>query len=112
MIYKEHFKTTSLDSEILEELLPQFIIEITNEFEKLLENFNSNNHQNVREIAHKIRGTTKVYGAFEIEKSAEQIEHFFLENNEDSLLESIEGMRKNIKRINKKFNSCDIGNLN
>lgn len=89
--------------ELLDELLPQFLKEITIEFNKLLSSFNIGNHEKVMEVAHKIRGTAQVFGAFEIEENAERIEKILAGNKRDSLLQSIEDLRNNIKKINQEI---------
>ena len=103
MVIEEHFIGTSLDTELVEELLPQFLSEMSSDFKNLLESFNRNNHTVVREVAHRMRGTAKVFGAFRIEKLAETVELRVVTEGQPFLLESIEELRTNIKIINQEF---------
>ena len=105
MINKEHFKTTSLDSDLLAELLPDFLKEITDEFENLLVYFNTGNLVKVKDIAHKIKGTSQTFGAFKVEEYAGQIERIIFENNGKSLKVPIDKLSINLKKINQEFNN-------
>lgn len=103
MFKKNHLITTSLDSELIEELLPDFLSELTVEFENLLAHFNAGNQIQIKNTIHKIRGTAQVFGAFKIEQNAKEIEHVITEKNDFFLLEAIEKMRINIKQMNQEF---------
>lgn len=103
MIKEEHFKTTSLDADLVDELLPQFLDEMSSEFQDLLDSFNRNDLENVKSIAHRMRGTAQVFGAYCIEENAEQIENFIIEDEGITLLEYIEELKLTVKKINQEF---------
>lgn len=100
---QELFVTTSLDTDIVYELLPEFIDEIQNEFDKLLENFNNNRLPNVMEIAHKMNGASKSFGAFRIEQKTANIISTIKEKNGLLLIEAIESLKAEIGLLNKAY---------
>lgn len=99
MTKKEHFVNTSLDAEIVQELLPQFLQEINQEFEKLLQSFNLNDLNAVYEIAHKIKGATQSFGAHYIERNTKHILQMLEAKNTTHLIEAIENLRIEINQL-------------
>ena len=99
MIKEKYFKDTSLDQDIVDELLPEFIEEITEEFGNLLESFNLGNLSEVQKFAHKIKGVSECYGAHHVESSAKAIEESINANPHLLIIEKIESLRVAINDI-------------
>ncbi|MBL4708034.1 MAG: hypothetical protein JKY48_06305 [Flavobacteriales bacterium] len=101
MINNEQLITTSLDSEIVNELFPEFLKELSLESDKLLESFNLNDLVKVKEIAHKIIGVTQTFGAHHVKRNANNIIVIIDKNNGISLIEEIEDLRIGIRELKK-----------
>jgi len=68
------YNLKEFDSALISQILSIYITDVTKDIERLSELLKSNQHEEIRRLAHKIVGASKTVGATKVAEIAEEIE--------------------------------------
>lgn len=90
------FIKSELNEESFNKLLPFFFEEIHEDFKAIQDAYQNNNIKKIRQLAHKIKGTSISYSAIKISDKAKNIQEDIDQTNTQNLNKSIQSLNHSI----------------
>ncbi|MBL4707914.1 MAG: Hpt domain-containing protein [Flavobacteriales bacterium] len=101
---KSHLIKTSYKESVIVKLLPFYVKEVAQDIENLVQSFKEGNLEGVKFGAHKIKGSSKCYGAHFIQQKAIDIEELLMGDKDNALSKAVESLRLEILEFKEVMN--------